>query len=266
MLGFNGGLLGKQRVPTTAGTSGLWFPDEQNVAMREAIWPAGIGIDPNFSSVSLLLHMDGSNGSTTFTDGSLNALTVTANGNAQISTTQQKFGTACGLFDGSGDYLSLAASALFDVGSGIAFTAECFVRRNVNGIGGNIFSQRILFTDKAPFEVNFNGSGQVSWLVANAAVSSWAYNQTSASSNIIAFNTWHHVALVGTGSTISLYVDGVSIFSGAQPSWTSANRSLYIGSGGGEPLNGRIDEFRFTKGVARYTANFTPPNTPFPSA
>ena len=62
------------------------------------------GGDPYYSAVSLLLPMDGTNGSTTFTDSSLNGLTVTAVGNAQISTTQSKYGGASGYFDGTGDY------------------------------------------------------------------------------------------------------------------------------------------------------------------
>src|SRR3972149_9214360 len=64
------------------------------------------------SYTKLLLHMDGANGSTTFTDEMGQA--VTANGNAQISTAQSKFGGASGLFDGTGDYLSVPASADWD--------------------------------------------------------------------------------------------------------------------------------------------------------
>ena len=43
MLGFNGGLLGKRRVPTISEAKGLWFPNEQSVAKRAAIWPASPG-------------------------------------------------------------------------------------------------------------------------------------------------------------------------------------------------------------------------------
>jgi len=39
MLGFNGGLLGKRRVPSVGVASGLWFPNEQSVAQRAGIWP-----------------------------------------------------------------------------------------------------------------------------------------------------------------------------------------------------------------------------------
>ena len=68
---------------------------------KTAIGGGGGGIvidngDPFYSAVSLLLPMDGTNGSTTFTDSGPNALAVTAVGNAQISTTQSKYGGASG--------------------------------------------------------------------------------------------------------------------------------------------------------------------------
>jgi hypothetical protein len=39
MLGFNGGLMGVRRVPTTDTATGLWMPNEQSVANRASIWP-----------------------------------------------------------------------------------------------------------------------------------------------------------------------------------------------------------------------------------
>ena len=137
--------------------------------------------DPNFSSVSLLLHMEGSNGSTTFIDSSSNALTVTANGNAKITTSTFKFGSGSADFDGAGDYLSTPSSSLFDFGAGSLFTVECFVRFSSAVSGGTgIFSQRIAGV-VAPFEVRQNGTGY-SWLIANATVNNWASTSNSANS------------------------------------------------------------------------------------
>ena len=84
---------------------------------KTAIGGGGGGIvidngDPFYSAVSMLLPMDGTNGSTTFTDSSLNAITVTAVGNAQVSTTQAKYGGASAYFDGSGDYLDTAGTGI----------------------------------------------------------------------------------------------------------------------------------------------------------
>jgi hypothetical protein len=84
--------------------------------------------DPDFANVSLLLHMDGSNGSTTFPDSSSNGLTVTRYGNAQISTAQSKFGGASAYFDGAGDYLELPNPNTAIGAVAGDFTIECWVR------------------------------------------------------------------------------------------------------------------------------------------
>jgi len=74
------------------------------------------------SYTKLLLHMDGADGSTTFTDEA--GHTVTANGNAQIDTAQNVFGGASGLFDGSSGYLTVPDSEDWNFGTG-DFTFDC---------------------------------------------------------------------------------------------------------------------------------------------
>lgn len=226
---------------------------------------AGGGGDPYYANVSLLLHCDGVNGSTTFTDNSPSPKTVTANGNAQITTTDPKFGSGSVTFDGTGDYLNTASDNAFNFPS-VPFTVECwFNSPNASPFdfsNTGIFSQRISGV-YAPFEIRLYRGG-ISWLIANASINSWAYSSNS-TINIVSQNTWYHIAFVGTGTNLTLYFNGTSIFTNTQPAWTSANRTMYIGSGGDGAFTGKIDEFRVTKGVARYTANFAPPTMPFPS-
>jgi hypothetical protein len=69
--------------------------------------------DPSFASVSALLHFDGSDGSTTFTD--VTGTIWTANGNAQIDTAQSVFGGASGLFDGTGDFITTPDATKFSL-------------------------------------------------------------------------------------------------------------------------------------------------------
>ena len=262
MLGLNSGLLGVRRVPTIGSASGLWVPNEQSLAKRAEIWPVAGG-DPNFADVSLLLHMEGADTSTSFTDSSNNAVSVTANGNAQISTAQSKFGSSSGLFDGTGDYLQTPSSALFNFGAGTSFTVECFARFDAtNTSGKGIFSQRRV--DYGTFEIRQESSGY-SWLIGNAAVNDW-HSTSSSSSGLISANTWYHLALVGDGTNLKLFHDGTQVLTVSQPAWTSANRVLYIGGGGDGDHDGYIDELRVTKSVARYTSNFTPPAAAFPNA
>ena len=93
-------------------------------------WNSGSIVgDEYYNSCSLLLHFSGSNGSTTFIDNSPNNLTVTSNNGVAISTVQSKFGGTSGLFDGTNDYLSIADTAAFRLGS-VAYTIEAWIYLN----------------------------------------------------------------------------------------------------------------------------------------
>jgi hypothetical protein len=252
MLGFNGGLMGVRRTPTVDAAPGLWFQNEQSVAKRAAIWPAGPGSDPNFANVSVLLHMNGSDASTTFTDSSSNAITVTGYGNAQLSTAQSKFGTASAYFDGTGDYLLTASSlAPLQMGTG-DFTVEAFIRPT-----SSVASYRTLIglttTDN---ETLYILSGQLRWYISGTAAGT------------IAVDTWYHVAASREGTSLRVFIDGTLVDTSTNSVDITAGR-LSVGATGaltGEFFQGWIDELRITKGVARYTANFTAPTAPFPDA
>lgn len=249
MLGFNGGLLGKLRVPTSDRASGLWFPNEQSVAKRDAIWPTDT--DPYFANVSLLLHMDGSNGSTTFTDRSSYARTVTRSGNTQISTAQSKFGGASALFDGSGDFLNFADATELEMTGD--FTVECFVYPTVTLdqiIAGHSIQNVQLF------RINGGAVGSLAFFLNGTQV----FSNTAAG---ITANQWKHLAISRSGSTTRMFVDGVQKGS-SNTSWTGSFKINRIGGAFTFDFQGNLDEFRITKGVARYTTNFTPPTAPFP--
>lgn len=221
----------------------------------------GGGSDPYFSNVVSLLHFDGADGSTTFTDQK--GKTWTVGGNAQIDTAQSKFGGASGLFDGSGDYLEAADSADWDFGSG-DFTIECWMRPAVVNIRHTICIKSSLaqVTSWALYLVNtqfeFNAStNDTSWDVVNARL----FGTATA-------NTWTHVAVSRSGTNWYYFQDGVQQGATGSASGTlSANtRVVRIGYQGSHSLNGWLDDLRITKGVARYTSNFTPPSAAFPDS
>ncbi len=116
----------------------------------------------------------------------------------------------------------------------------------------------------APFELISTGSN-VQLLSANAALNSWSVNAFSGS-DTLPLGEYAHVALVGDSASLKVYINGTQFISVTQAAWASANYPLYIGGGGDNQFNGRIDEVRFTLNVARYTANFTPPTAPFPDS
>jgi hypothetical protein len=259
MLGFNGGLMGVRRTPTNSAASGLWFQNEQSVAERAGIWYG----DPYFSDVSLLLHMDGSNGSTTFTDSSSSAVTFTANGDAQISTTQNKFGGASGYFDGTGDSISTTTMTPFQFGTG-DFTVECWVYITSVGTYSGIIDTRAT----SSFDNLAFGVYDVSGTLRLDHVSNNSGARLTGTSTSVSLNTWTHIAWTRSGSTIACFVDGVKDTTTVTNSGNidSTGSTAYIGRVL-DPvyLTGYIDDLRITKSVARYTANFTAPTAPFPN-
>jgi len=214
---------------------------------------AGGAADPNFASVPLLLHMDGSNGSTTFTDASSNAHTITVYGNAQVTTTSPKFGTGALLCDGSGDSLSAPSNTSLTFGVS-GFTIESWVRVNSFGARQFIFSQR----DIGGFSLEITADGRLNGITPNI-------NTLTQASATMAINTWYHVAYTRLGNTHTLWLNGSSVATNTF-SENGLSGISYIGSrdGSTSSVNGRLDDLRITKNVARYTANFTPPTAAFP--
>lgn len=227
----------------------------------EIIAAATAQADPYYSSVSLLLNGDGSNGSTAFTDLSSSPKTVTTNGNTQISTSVVKYGTGSIYFDGAGDYLNTPASAAFAFGSG-SFTVELwyypvsvtsswpFVWSNGNGYPTNC--------------VSINDRHAQHNTVFSCTLGNYQPNNDTAlnGSTVVTNNRWYHLALVRNGNSISLYVNGVAeatITYAGSLDGGSSEQSI-IGGGTSAFCNGYIDDLRITKGVARYTSNFTPPS------
>lgn len=253
MLGTNAGLIGAARTSRRGAAVGLWTPNEQVIYQRQNAW---IG-DANFDSVSLLLHMDGSNGSTTFTDSSKNALAVTANGNAQISTAQSKFGGASAAFDGTGDYLVLTHNNILSIESG-DFTAEAWVYRNASGALHNIINKRISTPASGyGWRINANNTLQFFFLGGSSITST----------STVSASSWVHLAVTRSGNTVRQFIDGtLDATTATFSSGTSNTQELRLGIDelAGDGFNGYIDDLRITKGVARYTANFTPPSAPFP--
>jgi hypothetical protein len=214
--------------------------------------------DLDFSSVSLLLHMDGTNGSTTFVDSGPNAVTITAAGDAQISTTQSKFGGASAYFDGVGDSLFASSSTLFSFSGD--FTVEgWFYFSQVNQYNGatilismNVLNAFQLGTEGNNIRLRFNGTLLIDY--ANTA------------SNLL--NKWTHIAVTRKDSTVTLRVNGTSVSSATSTASTSVS-SISIGQQVNNAaffhyFNGYIDDLRITKGIARYLANFTPPTAAYP--
>ena len=207
----------------------------------------------------LLLHTDGTDESTTFVDSSPSGHTCTAMDSATISTDQSKFGNASGFFP---DWaaIKVADSDDWDFGTG-SFTVDFWVRFLVDQ-PATFFWRYINF--ERYVVIDYISGTTLRFLdypvgYAHEVTAPWAPS----------VDTWYHVALVrnGTGAgCFKFYVDGTYVTStygrGTESLAVTDYTDLYIGYRyilNINQLNGYLDEYRISKGIARWTSNFTPP-------
>jgi hypothetical protein len=205
------------------------------------------GVDS--ADVKLLIHGNVGSGQS-FSDSSLSNHTVTANGDVTHSTTDTKFTGGSIYFDGVDDYLTIPASGDWDVGTG-DWTFDCWVRPTTSSSAAYVFETR-----SASYTGNFSLYRNGLALVYYAQSTTIIYT-----SDVLTVNSWSHVALVRSGSTVTIYVDGVSAGSGTDANDYQGLAPFTIGTrytGTGD-WTGYMDEIRFTKGVALWTQAFTPP-------
>jgi concanavalin A-like lectin/glucanase superfamily protein len=236
--------------------------------------PVG-GIDPYAADVALLLHCDGSSGSLSFPDSSPNNLILVNNGDVAVTTVTPEFGSGAASFVlssyGQLTYAVSTGSAL-DMGTG-PFTVEFWFRWN--GALANSCVCGVADT-----------SGDINWAVemfrfgAGSDFVRFYLNTTGGNYTVVTTgttfvaNTWYSVAAVYTGGTAgSMYVflngvpgAGPTIVTGAPKAPYSQFNFGGIVSFAFNAANTEVDEFRLTKGVARYTSAYTPATQAFPGA
>ena len=260
---YPGGLITKSPVvpsgPTGTNTApGIWTLEQAAYYQKLGQWP-GLALDPYFNNVSMLLHGDGTNGAqnNTFLDSSTNNFTITRNGNTTQGTFTP-FSQAAGYwgnyFDGAGDFLQPSSGNWSNLSTG-NFTIECWVHLDSN-------SAIQLITDAR------GGSGLTPWQFYTSATGKlvFFYGSTLTGSTTISANAWNHVAVVRSGSTITLYVNGVADGTASSSANLNGGATTYIGrvfdTGTTVYYKGYISNFRAVIGTAVYTTAFTPSTVP----
>jgi hypothetical protein len=184
-------------------------------------------------------------------------------GNAQISTTQSKFGGSSMYFDATGDYLTAATNPNIAFGTG-DFTIELWV-----------YSLDVSVSERGMFQTSdtvgglkttyttgvlayFKASGEMGANVGNTA-----YITSGAG---IAQSSWTHIAVTRYSGAVNVWVNGISRASGTGNTANLSGQNICVGGyySTSYLLSGYINDFRITKGYARYTANFTAPTAAFP--
>ena len=227
--------------------------------------------DVHFPKVTALLPFDGTNGATSTTDSSNSNHTVTFGGDAEISTAQSKFGGSSLSLDGNGDYVDLPQSTNQFVSDD--FTIEFWFRINSGagsetvGLFGSYYTvgggKGIIMASHPSYP-----SVYFQWMYGSGSGTDWAYlNKTQGTRTALSNNTWYHVAVTRSGSTWRLFLNGTQEDSVTQSDqMTDAGSTTRIGNYGPsatatDGLDGYIEDLRITKGLARYTSNFTAPTS-----
>lgn len=232
--------------------------------------------DEFIDDVVFLVHADDSSGTVNTTTKPL--IELRGNLPSQVNFVQintgstgtitRKFGSGSVQLGSSGfttGYLEYPDSSLWDFGSG-DFTFEFWVFNRADLPSGNryIFSKN---GSSGPLLIYQDGANKT--VTSVTTVADGTQNLPSGSNPALAVNTWHHYALVRNGTTITRYIDGtaagaVTVTSGTALVTNTAPPCFgnnFVGASSG--WYGMLDEIRITKGVARYTADFTPQASAF---
>lgn len=258
-LAIVGNILTLTGTPTASGVTSPFTAavDSTDSQTATSVQSVQVFTDPYGTKVALLMHFDGANGSNTFTDSSgLNTFAIQA-GTPTITTATSKYGGASGNFpvNTNAAIFTIDKPALqFGTGD---FTVEgWFLPQAGTGAYG------------AFFEKGINTATGLTLTVLPTAVGFRYNGTTTVSQTITSISAWTHIAFVRVAGVMNIYVGGTSVYSSAITLNHSDNDSLYIGSNsnagsGTFSYGGGIDDLRISKGIARYTSNFTPPTAAF---
>lgn len=217
----------------------------------------------------LLLHMDGSNYGTTFTDSGNTGHAVTANGDVVTLTYSKKFGTASAYLFNDDAYLSISDHADFSLTGD--FTLEAFVYPR---IGGSTSTMSIYYQ-----ETGSNDDSVSFYLYSDDGGSTWSvwFVVKESGSTVVSLNsgattisqgTYSHVMVQCDTNYYTMAVNGIGV-AGNTDTDHPANYTgdVLIGStqevAGADDFYGNIDELRLLNGAAVFTAPFTPPSAPY---
>ena len=170
-------------------------------------------------------------------------------GNAQISTSIVKYGTGSIYFDGTGDYLTIPANSLLTFGTN-DFTLECWIYPVASTGDNGIWDSR---------SVDLSATGFTLSLTDAEKIQVYSDTQKILGSSTISLNTWTHIALTRSNGIMRLFVNG-TIDGSVTNTQNFIDTNFFIGKGvwANSEFEGYLDEVRITKGIARYTSNFTP--------
>jgi len=211
--------------------------------------------DPYWANVVLMLHFDGANGATTFTDSSSSAKTPASSSGCTLSTTSPKFGTAALSSTTASADLTYTSSTDFNLP--LVYTIEFW----------------IYLAALPGASVYIAGSSAARYFTITSAgqLSAVGWNGTGFGACTLATGVWQHYAQTRDGDgTNRNFLNGVQLGSGTDSGTSLGAIAFQLLGIPARPdlasFQGKIDDFRWTQGIARYTGNFNIPTAAFPDA
>jgi hypothetical protein len=216
------------------------------------------------SYTKLLLHLDNN-----VTDSSSSPKIPSTVYNITYSSSIKKMGTHSAYFDGSMSMIVYDPSSDFDFGTG-DFTIDFNFRGTAyTGLDGCWYSHSPDRNDPHNYicELYYAESSILFYVMVDGVTKCemyWSWTPV--------VDTWYHIALVRYGSDLKLYVNGVALTLSSSPTPIGTNNitmpSCYTAIGyrtfnGNAFITGYLDEYRVSKGIARWTSNFTPPTSQY---
>jgi len=219
--------------------------------------------DVYYPQTVLLTPFEGTNGSTSISDLSTRNHSSTFSGSSlSISTSQSKFGSSSLYHNNQSsttDHVSFGSDSDFLINQNTEYTIEFWYRArdttaSIPVLGYGTYSSAI------QFQMFATGDGVILFKQGSG---SWGWGSINITGGTLTVDTWKHIAVVRNAGTLTVYVDGTSIGSASTGNWGGSTGTLRIGTYFGDARAGYfyMDDFRITKGIARYTGNFTPPTT-----
>jgi len=252
-----------------AAVPGVWTLDEAAYYTQTKSWPV---YDPSFKGTTLLLHGTGTNGAqnNTFLDSSANNFTITRSGNTTQGSLSPFSQTGwSNYFDGTGDALTTASNAAFNLTGD--FTFECWIYpTTISGSDRGVFGTGTTDPNSNLIRIQAASSKLQFWLGGSNSGGPGAGTKTGiiTCTTVLALNQWYHVAWVRSGSStnnVKLYLNGVLDGQGTGTYSTGTNPCVVGATYPGsltECFFGYISDARLVNGTAIYTAPFTPPTAP----
>ena len=218
--------------------------------------------DVYYPQTVLLAPFEGTNGSTSISDLSTRNHSSTFSGSSlSISTSQSKFGSSSLYHNNQSsttDHVSFGSDSDFLINQNTEYTLEFWYRaRDTATIP---FLGYGTYTSAIQFQMYATGDGAILFKQGSG---SWGWGSINITGGTLTVDTWKHIAVVRNAGTLTVYVDGTSIGSASTGNWGGSTGTLRIGTYFGDARAGYfyMDDLRITKGIARYTGNFTPPTT-----